>query len=120
MSALPPKVDIGQRGRDVRFVPKADSCTAAKGIVIRSPCRRELLTVVIADDETGVLFFDDRGEVRSLCDALSCDALHALTLTCETDSAANWLSAPLVLGVQHGRGGRPSPTGAVAVSTVFP
>jgi len=24
----------------------------------------------------------------------SCDALHALTLTCETDSAANWLSAP--------------------------
>jgi hypothetical protein len=61
MSALPPKVDIGQRGRDVRF--------AAKGIVIRSPCRRELLTVVIADDETGVLFFDDRGEIRSLCDA---------------------------------------------------
>ena len=53
----PPKVDIGQRGRDVRFVPKADSCTAAKGIVIESPCRRELLTVVIADDETGVLFF---------------------------------------------------------------
>jgi hypothetical protein len=70
MSALPPKVDIGQRGHDVRFVPKADSCTAAKGIVIRSPCRRELLTVVIADDETGVLFFDDRGEVRSLCDAI--------------------------------------------------
>jgi len=51
-------------------VPKADSCTAAKGIVIESPCRRELLTVVIADDETGVLFFDDRGEVRSLCDAI--------------------------------------------------
>src|SRR6516164_3937700 len=30
MSALPPKADIGTQRRDVRFVPKADSCTAAK------------------------------------------------------------------------------------------
>jgi hypothetical protein len=30
MSALPPKADIAQHKRDVRFVPKADSCTAAK------------------------------------------------------------------------------------------
>jgi hypothetical protein len=30
MSALPPKADIAQRRPDVRFVPKADSCTAAK------------------------------------------------------------------------------------------
>jgi hypothetical protein len=29
MSALPPKADIYQHGRDVRFVPKADSCSAA-------------------------------------------------------------------------------------------
>jgi hypothetical protein len=29
MSALPPKADIPQRNCDVRFVPKADSCTAA-------------------------------------------------------------------------------------------
>jgi hypothetical protein len=29
MSALPPKADINERDRDVRFVPKADSCTAA-------------------------------------------------------------------------------------------
>jgi hypothetical protein len=29
MSALPPKADIGSAGRDVRFVPKADICTAA-------------------------------------------------------------------------------------------
>ena len=29
MSALPPKADIEPRSRDVRFVPKADSCTAA-------------------------------------------------------------------------------------------
>jgi hypothetical protein len=29
MSALPPKADIDKRGRHVRFVPKADICTAA-------------------------------------------------------------------------------------------
>jgi hypothetical protein len=29
MSALPPKADIVQRDRDVRFVPKADIYTAA-------------------------------------------------------------------------------------------
>src|SRR6516225_10397029 len=29
MSALPPKADIGTQSRNVRFVPKADSCTAA-------------------------------------------------------------------------------------------
>ena len=30
MSALHPKADIGERNWDIRFVPKADSCTAAK------------------------------------------------------------------------------------------
>jgi len=29
MSALPPKADLDQHGRDVRFVPKADICGAA-------------------------------------------------------------------------------------------
>jgi hypothetical protein len=29
MSALPPKADIETQPRDVRFVPKADSCGAA-------------------------------------------------------------------------------------------
>jgi hypothetical protein len=29
MSALPPKADMVQHDRDVRFVPKADSCSAA-------------------------------------------------------------------------------------------
>jgi hypothetical protein len=33
MSALPPKADIGTQSRDVRFVPKADSCTAEKGLL---------------------------------------------------------------------------------------
>jgi hypothetical protein len=30
ISALPPKADIVQHNRDVRFVPIADSCGAAK------------------------------------------------------------------------------------------
>jgi len=41
MSALPPKADIGPQPRDVRFVPKADSCTAAidaKDVGSHPPC----------------------------------------------------------------------------------
>ena len=33
MSALPPKADMCGATRDVRFVPKADSCSAAIKIV---------------------------------------------------------------------------------------
>ena|SRR6516162_5289736 len=41
MSALPPKADKQQeKARLVRFVPKADSCTAANSTLIRSPRRR--------------------------------------------------------------------------------
>src|SRR5262245_37426852 len=40
MSALPPKADMCGATRDVRFGPIADSCTAAKTCVIRSPGRR--------------------------------------------------------------------------------
>jgi len=40
MSALPPIADIDRRGRDVRFVPKADILRCEKNVVIRSPCRR--------------------------------------------------------------------------------
>jgi hypothetical protein len=40
MSALPPKADIDAPIFDVRFVPKADSCTAAKIVFIQSPRRR--------------------------------------------------------------------------------
>jgi hypothetical protein len=36
MSALPPKADIEQRGHDVRYVPKADSCTAAINAALRT------------------------------------------------------------------------------------
>jgi hypothetical protein len=35
MSALTPKADIGTQPRDVRFVPKADSCTAANPKLMR-------------------------------------------------------------------------------------
>jgi hypothetical protein len=35
MSALPPKADIGTQPRDVRFVPKADSCTAQIKVAFR-------------------------------------------------------------------------------------
>ena len=35
MSALPPNADIAESDRHVRFVPKADSCSAAKSILIR-------------------------------------------------------------------------------------
>ena len=40
MSALPPKADIAECDRDVRFVPKA-FCAAVKNVVIRLPRRRE-------------------------------------------------------------------------------
>jgi hypothetical protein len=43
MSALPPKADIANLARNVRFVPKADSCNAAKYEVYSIPssaCRR--------------------------------------------------------------------------------
>ena len=33
MSAFLPKADVAEHGYHVRFVPKADSCTAAKGII---------------------------------------------------------------------------------------
>src|SRR5436190_23547069 len=33
MSALPPKADIAERDHDVRYVPQADSCTAAKQVL---------------------------------------------------------------------------------------
>jgi hypothetical protein len=36
MSALPPIADIGTQPRDVRFVPKADSCTAAINVALRT------------------------------------------------------------------------------------
>src|SRR6516162_1835324 len=43
MSASPPKADIGTQPRDVRFVPQADSCTAAnggkKGLLMLPPMR---------------------------------------------------------------------------------
>src|SRR5262249_30585314 len=39
MSALPPKADMCGANRDVRFGPKADSCTAPKNYSITSSAR---------------------------------------------------------------------------------
>jgi hypothetical protein len=41
MSALPPKADIAERGRHVRFVPKADILRCGKNVAFRSPHPRE-------------------------------------------------------------------------------
>jgi hypothetical protein len=40
MSALPPKADIDHSSGDVRFVPKADSCTAQKQSLFSERCVR--------------------------------------------------------------------------------
>jgi hypothetical protein len=52
MSALPPKADIVHGGGNVRFVPKADSCTAAKSSFAfryhRGLYRSEMLPTVSA------------------------------------------------------------------------
>jgi hypothetical protein len=42
MSALPPIADIVQHGGIVRFVPKADLCTTAILVVIRSQTLRNV------------------------------------------------------------------------------
>jgi hypothetical protein len=42
MSALPPKADIETQASDVRFVPKADICSAAIQTATRSPRRQRL------------------------------------------------------------------------------
>ena len=46
MSALPPKADIDRRDRHVRFVPKADSCTAARLTGSRLTSRDHLVGAV--------------------------------------------------------------------------
>jgi|SRR5262252_4239496 len=48
MSALPPKANIRPRNRHVRFVPKADSCTAAN-----SPLFNHLVGSHLHDERHG-------------------------------------------------------------------
>jgi len=64
MSALPPKADMDQLGWDVRFVPKADSGSAAKSIERSDDFIDQRLHVEVigwrnADTPTG--FFDRTG-----------------------------------------------------------
>jgi hypothetical protein len=47
-SGLPPATDIVSAGRQVCFVPKPDSCTAAKRGLIRSPHRRQRARIIRA------------------------------------------------------------------------
>jgi hypothetical protein len=46
MSAIPPKADMDQHDCDVRFVPKADSCTAKRTSI--ACCYTKALSPVIA------------------------------------------------------------------------
>src|SRR5262249_23577621 len=67
MSALPPKADIAECYWDVRFVPKADSCSAAKSIERGDDFINQRLHVEVigwrnADTPTG--FFDRTGNDR--------------------------------------------------------
>jgi hypothetical protein len=41
MSALPPKAHIAERQLDVRFVPEADSCSAARKLLVHLVGNRE-------------------------------------------------------------------------------
>ena len=51
MSALPPKADIGTQSWNVRFVPKADSCTATKVV-----CYSIALSAVASSVVISVIF----------------------------------------------------------------
>src|SRR5262252_1354342 len=69
MSALPPKADIADRDEHVRFVPKADSCGAAKKVAIRllrRLCRARLLApdVRLPQTPAGSLKKDARDRCR--------------------------------------------------------
>src|SRR4029453_16233775 len=67
MSALPPKADMCGATRDVRFGPKADSCTAANSISIRSPRRRwRAAQPAVGGQALCGLEVDDQFELRRL------------------------------------------------------
>jgi hypothetical protein len=59
MSALPPKADLAQHDRDVRFVPKADSCTATNSrldhLVVGAGNQRTLALQWRIDDRKALL-----------------------------------------------------------------
>jgi hypothetical protein len=59
MSALPPKADIAEHGGNVRFVPKADSCTAANGIYwLTSPASATSIGEISRSTGFGSLYID--------------------------------------------------------------
>ena len=59
MSAIPPKADIDEYPADVRFMPKADSCTATNGrldhLVVGAGNQRTLALQWRIDDRKALL-----------------------------------------------------------------
>jgi hypothetical protein len=91
MSALPPKADIVQHGGNVRFVPKADSCTAAKRCysITSSACvtltETKRLRRLDVDDEIEFRGLQDR-KIRSA-------GLSPQRIGTETLVSAAWVTA---------------------------
>src|SRR6516164_5532938 len=58
MSALPPKADIANSERHIRFVPKADSCTAAIDVIsYPAPYPRDVVVIHRSELTTHFCFF---------------------------------------------------------------
>jgi hypothetical protein len=72
MSALPPKADIEWHSSNVRFVPKADSCSAAKQVLFDHlvGVQQERGRGREADFFSG-LEIEDKFEFRGLLDSAS-------------------------------------------------
>ena len=101
MSALPPKADIVERDRHVRFVPKADSCSAANStlfdhlvgsglqcqraasILQREPSERRRLQVVALEAHDANEHLRSHREIVRIGGAARLAALAPITSTGE-------------------------------------
>src|SRR5215813_3520005 len=97
MSALPPKADIGTHSRNVRYVPKADSCIAAKSLsfdhVVGALPQEQRH---VETERLGGFQIDHQLElVRSLDGELArfCALEDAVTIGCCTPELAEWINA---------------------------
>jgi len=69
IGARPPKADIGTQSRNVRFVPKADICNAAKGPLFDHPIGASQHT--LGDRQANIVcrvLVDDQFETGGLLD----------------------------------------------------
>src|SRR5262245_10720744 len=112
MSALPPKADMCGAIGDVCFGPKADSCSAAKKIVIQSPrwlarealggrlCREPWLSEVDHQLELGRCLHRKVGRLLALEDAIdvaSGKSVQLNTIRAIRDQAARGCIEPLIV-----------------------